>query len=131
MKRSMPEFRSKSESRTLVLGSLDIATAVFSAIVEVPTPALEGRNEKTWSVASISGGRVSRASLMRSNPSVRVCRSKGSDANSRIPARITSSRICGSQKRLTATIWTPGVFFSTSWAISIAFGVDSVLTKIT
>ena len=47
MKRNMPEFRSKSDNRTFRFGRRDMATAVFSAIVEVPTPALDGRKLKT------------------------------------------------------------------------------------
>ena len=47
MNRSIPEFRSKSVSRVLMSGNSEMALAVFSAMVEVPTPALEGRKENT------------------------------------------------------------------------------------
>ena len=43
MKRTMPEFRSKSESSTEASCTRDIAIAVFIAMVDVPTPALDGR----------------------------------------------------------------------------------------
>ena len=56
MKRTMPEFMSKSESSTFVSGMPDRHMAVFRAMVDVPTPALEGRNANTCSVVSMAGG---------------------------------------------------------------------------
>ncbi len=93
MKRIMPEFRSKSDSRTLVFAMRESATAAFSASVEVPTPAFDGRNENTSSVVSISGGLALSCSERRTRESPIWLRSKGSEANSRTPVRIRFSRI--------------------------------------
>ena len=56
-KRSMPEFISKSASKTRVFSCRDIAAAVFKATVDVPTPALAGRNENTFVVRRLLCGR--------------------------------------------------------------------------
>ncbi len=45
MKRCMPLLRSRSISSVFVFGSREHAQAEFIAVVDVPTPGLEGRNE--------------------------------------------------------------------------------------
>src|ERR1700680_5203332 len=98
MKRIIPEFRSKSESKTLVSGKRDKAKAAFKAIVEVPTPALAGRKLNTSLVHSMAGGRAWTASLIRTSPSVKVWRLNGSEGNSRLPAPVPSTYIFGVEK---------------------------------
>ena len=65
MKRIMPQFKSRSVNRTFVSCSFDIAIAAFTAMVEVPEPAFEGRKANSRSVESNTTGRLSRASLSR------------------------------------------------------------------
>ncbi len=59
MKRSMPELKSKSDSNTRVFGRRASAALTFAAMVDVPTPAFDGRNEKIWLVDSYTAGRLS------------------------------------------------------------------------
>src|SRR5579883_1569219 len=90
MKRIMPMFRSKSESNTCMLGRRAMAALTFSAMVEVPTPALDGRNAKICEVDSIAGGLRSMSDLMVERDSTTASSSNGSTRNSRTPTRMVS-----------------------------------------
>src|SRR5258708_10341370 len=93
----MPEFKSKSESSVRRFSLRAMAELVLSAMVDVPTPALDGRNVKIRLVVSYLGGVRSSSFLTLWSASITEWRSNGAVKKSRIRTRLPSPREAATQ----------------------------------